>query len=76
MDHKREKRILYIINLSFAIMLFIAILFMQKVYFDHEAQKVALHNGVNKVEEREKVLQDFLNNAQTLLDELEKFSLF
>ena len=70
MDHKREKRILYIINLSFAIMLFIAILFMQKVYFDHEAQKVALHNGVNKVEEREKVLQDFLNNAQTLLDEL------
>ena len=65
MDSNKESiKQLYVIFISFALILSISIMVMEELFFEQNAQKVALNNAINKSKEREGVVRSFLQHSE------------
>lgn len=74
-DNKNIRMLAYIFIL-FAVILSLAIILMQVLYFEKRAQKVALSNGLSKMIERESVLKSYLDTVDTTLVSLRESIFF
>lgn len=66
---------LYLIFMFFALLLALAIISIGFYFFSGSAQKIALENGVQKLNEREVVFQDFLINSENSMLALREYQL-
>ena len=65
MDANKESvKQLSIIFIAFALILSFSIMLMEELFFEQNAQKVALNNAVNKSKERESVVGAFLEHSE------------
>lgn len=60
---ENKKMLLAIIFILFAIILSSSIIVMELLYFDKQAEMVALHNAVNKTKERESFIDSYIDKA-------------
>ncbi|MCF6341045.1 MAG: hypothetical protein L3J10_09910 [Sulfurimonas sp.] len=67
---------LFFIFFIFSIILSIFYLALENTFFGHFAKKIALRNAVDKITEREYILEDFLNSSKYTLKGIRKLQSF
>jgi PAS domain S-box-containing protein len=74
--NKKSVKQLSIIFIAFALILSFSIMLMEELFFEQNAQKVALNNAVNKSKERESVVGSFLEHSEKNIFALRNSSFF
>jgi Tfp pilus assembly protein PilN len=72
----RSKQQLFLILITFAILLSIVNVTVEKLYFEDSAQKVALNNAIKKTKEREGVFKNFIFQAKQTLHSIDDLDMF
>ena len=67
---------LFLIFLIFSIILSIFHLLLENIFFGNTAKKIALKNAVDKIYEREYILENFLNSSKSTLKGIRKLQSF
>ena len=67
---------LFLIFLLFGIILSFVNITTEKIFFEDETKKIALENAIKKIQERENVLDNFLEQSRVTLHSLQELTLF
>ena len=76
MDFETNKNKIWIIFISFGLILSLSIVLIVEIYFQSNAQKVALKNALNKATERENLIYSFLGVSKEKLFSLRNSKYF
>jgi len=74
--HISKTKQLFLIFLIFSAILSIFHLVLENTFFGNTAKKIALKNAVDKISEREYILENFLNSSKSTLEGIRKLQSF